>query len=364
MLGRWTAGRILAGVLLAAVLTLPATPVAALSPAPPPDPAFVDESVGAYLARLDASGEHAGLDVLAAAPTLDFRAHPRELGRLWVQEVVFGAGESGFRRRASEEAAGGGETPRRALARLVTEASRNDGRALLRAAARLYTTHWTEAAPSRLRLFDLESGALDAAAPAPMSVRHRSFVPEGETEAIRLTWPLDGGDGAAVVRYDDAGLPPDVVFFSAGDQRTIPLSGVARVDFIVAGSEMGRDVEAPVECSREASPFWRLEGRAEATPGGPRLTWSTASHEGLRGWAIFREEVASDGRIGRSGPELVPSSEASSDSFAYAFVDTGAAGDTYYRYTVWAVTEEGLLTRAFRASLESGRIDAARLRRE
>jgi hypothetical protein len=197
-----------------------------------------------------------------------------------------------------------------------------------------------------------------------MSVRHRAYVPEGEAEALRLTWPLDGGDGAAVVRYDDAGLPPDVVFFSAGDQRTIPLSGVARVDFIVAGAETGRDVEAPVDCTREASPFWRLEARAEATSGGPRLNWSTASHEGLRGWAIFREEVGPDGRIGRSGPQLVPSSEASSDSFAYAFVDTAAAADTFYRYTVWAVTEEGLLTRAFRVSLETGRIDPARLRRE
>jgi hypothetical protein len=360
MLRTWSTGLFVAGVLLGAV---PASPASAASPAP--DAAFVDESVGAYLARLDAAGDPPGMDALAAAGMLDFRAHPRELGRLWVQEIVLGAGEPGFRRRAAEEAAGGGETPRRALARLVMEAARTDGRALLRAAARLYATHWTEASPSRLRLFDLEAGAMDAAPPAPMSVRHRSYVPDGDAEAIRLAWPWDAGDGAAIVRYDDTALPPDVVFFSAGDLRVIPLSGVARVDFIVAGSDLGMDgLKAPVECTRQTLPFGRLEARAEATPTGPRLVWSTASHEGLRGWAIFREEVAPDGRIGRTGPELVPSSEASTDSFAYAFVDTSAAADSFYRYTVWAVTEEGLLTRAFRATLETGRLDTAKLRRE
>jgi hypothetical protein len=360
---KWSHGLFVAEVLLAGVLVLPAMARAASLP----EAAFVDEAVGAYMAgKLEAAGaDFAAIDSLAAAALLDFRLHPRELGRLWVQEVVLGAGGSGFRRQAAEEAAGGGETPRRALARLVTEAARSDGRALLRAAARLYATRGTEASPSRLRLFDLEAGALDAAPPAPMSVRHRSYVPEGETDAIRLAWPSDGGDGAAVVRYDDAGLPPDVVFFAAGDGRTIPLSGVARIDFVVAGSDLGRaGLVAPVECTREASPFRRLEARAEATTSGPRLTWSTVSHEGLRGWAIFREEVAPDGRIGRAGPELVPSSEASSESFGYAFVDTGAAAETFYRYTVWAVTEEGLLTRAFTATLETGRIDIAKLRRD
>jgi len=362
----WLSGLTLAGVLLAATPVMRASSAAGAGPASVPDGAFLDEAVGAYLGPPEASGDAADVELLGAAVLLDFRAHPRELGRLWVQEVVLGAGETGFRRRVVEEAAGGGETPRRALSRLVTEAARNDGRALLRSAARLYANMWTEASPSRLRLFDLESGALDAAPPAAMTVRHRSFVSEGETEALRLSWPADGGDGAAVVRYADAALPPDVVFFAAGDRRTIPLSGVARIDFLVAGSEAGiREVKAPVECVRESgSPFWSLEARAEASTLGPRLIWSTGSHAGLRGWAIFREEIGADGRIVRTGPEVVPSSETSSDSFGYAFVDTSAAADTFYRYTVWAVTEEGLLTRAFAATLETGRIEGTRPRRD
>jgi hypothetical protein len=363
MLRPWSSGLLVAGILLAAA---PASPASAAGLAPAPDGAFVDEAVGAYLARTEAGAEAGELEILAAATLLDFRAHPRALGRLWVQEVVLGSGGAGLTRRAFEEAAGGGETPRRALSRLVTEAARGDGQALVRSAARLYATVWSEASPSRLRLFDLEAGALDAAPPAPMSVRHRSFLPEGETDTLRLAWPWDGGDGAAVVRYVDAGLPADVVFFLAGDRRAIPLSGVARIDFLVVGSEIGTPgLRAPVECTRESgSPFWRLEAHAEAGSTGPRLTWSTASHEGLRAWAIFREEIAPDGRILRAGPEVVPSSEASSESFRYAFVDTSAAAETFYRYTVWAVTEEGLLTRAFSATLETGRLGAVRFRRD
>ncbi len=104
-----------------------------------------------------------------------------------------------------------------------------------------------------------------------------------------------------------------------------------------------------------AAPFSRLEARASTGNGGPRLTWTTASHAGLWGWAVFREELLPDGRVARTGPELVPSSETALESFGYAFVDTAAAPDTFYRYTVWAVTDEGLLARAFSATLETGR---------
>jgi hypothetical protein len=48
----------------------------------------------------------------------------------------------------------------------------------------------------------------------------------------------------------------------------------------------------------------------------------------------------------RTGPEVVPSSERANEPFGYAFVDTAATAGTFYRYTVWAVTDEGLLARA------------------
>jgi hypothetical protein len=349
----------LSGLLVAAILVGCAPVLTAASAVPSdPDPAFVAQAVESFVteAAYRATTEE-DLWTLAAAPLLEFWAHPDALGRLWVQEVAFSAGDGSLWRRAREEAAASGEGPRAAMARLVTELSRSDGRILVRAAARLFVTLEPESSPSRLRLADLEAGALDAAPPAALSVRHRSILPDGETDALVLAWPPDGGEGAAVVRYSDRALPPDVVFFGPGDRRAIPLSGVARVDFLVAGSDPGAPaLRAPVDCVRDASAlFSRLEARASAGPGGPRLTWTTASHAGLWGWAIFREEVLSDGRIARTGPELVPSSETALESFGYAYVDTSASPDTFYRYTVWAVTDEGLLARAFWATLETGR---------
>jgi hypothetical protein len=172
---------------------------------------------------------------------------------------------------------------------------------------------------------------------------------------LRVAWPPDGAAGAAVVRYRDAGLAPDVVFFAAGDARAIPLSGVARIDWLVAGSADGaRGVIAPAYGALSSDiPYRRLEARAAAAAEGPQLIWTTASHEGLWGWAIFREEVLSDGRIARTGPEIVPSSERAEGSFRYEFVDSSTTPGAFYRYTVWAVTSEGVLARAFAATLKT-----------
>jgi hypothetical protein len=226
---------------------------------------------------------------------------------------------------------------------------------LLRAAARLFAAIEPETSPSRLRLLDVQSGAIDAALPAALTVRHRSFLPETD-ETLRVAWPPDGAAGAAVVRYLDAALSPDVVFFAAGDARAIPLSGVARIDWLVAGSADGpRAVIAPVYCALSSEiPFRRLEARALAGDEGPRLIWTTAGHEGLWGWAIFRQEVLADGRIARTGPEIVPSSERAEETFRYEFVDARATPGAFYRYTVWAVTSEGVLARGFAATLKAG----------
>ena len=350
----------LSGLLVAGILVGCAPVLIAVSAVPSdPDPVFVEQAVASFVAdAAHRATTDEDLWTLAAAPLLDFRAHPGALGRLWVQEVAFAAGDGSLWRRAREEAAASGEGPRAAMARLVTELSRSDGRVLLRAAARLLRDSRARGLALAPEARSISRRGLSTLLLRRRSrVRHRSILPDGETDALVLAWPPDGGEGAAVVRYSDRALPPDVVFFGPGDRRAIPLSGVARVDFLVAGSEpVAPGLRAPVDCVRDASAlFSGLEARASAGPGGPRLTWTTASHAGLWGWAIFREEVLSDGRIARTGPEIVPSSEASLESFGYAYVDTSAAPDTFYRYTVWAVTDEGLLARAFWATLETGR---------
>ena len=58
-----------------------------------------------------------------------------------------------------------------------------------------------------------------------------------------------------------------------------------------------------------------------------------------------------------TGPQIVPSSERSEDSSGYVYVDSGASPGSFYRYTVWAVTDEGLLARAFAVTLRAGESD-------
>jgi hypothetical protein len=315
---------------------------------------FLSPALAAFLSAPAGETRDEETWTLAAAGELDFAVRPAILGRLWVAEAARTAGPAVLR-DAWQRAADLGEPPTAVLLQAVSEESgRTEESLLLGAAVRLYASLEPEASPSRLRLLDVESGSIDAAAPAPLTVRHRTFLPEVE-ETLRIAWPQDGGAGAAVVRYRDRALPPDVVVFAAGERRAIPLSGVARIDWLIAGGAGGgRGLAAPVYCDLSATvPFSGLEARAAADADGPRLTWTTASHEGLWGWAVFREEVLSDGRIARKGPEIVPSAEASPESFRYQFVDSASAPGTYYRYTVWAVTGEGVLARAFSATLKT-----------
>ncbi len=325
-----------------------------------PGDAFLAPSIAEYLsapAGGEAEGRYGETWMAAASPLLDFRGRPELLGRFWVDEVVRTAGGPVILREAWERAAEGGESPTAVLLRTISETyGQSEEGLLVLAAARLYAgLEPPEPSPSRLRLLDVESGAIDAAAPAALSVRHRAFLPETD-ETLRVDWPRDGGAGAAVVRYTDAALPPDMVLFGAGDRRAIPLSGVSRIDWLVAGSSAGgTGVAAPVYADLSATvPYNRLEARAAADGDGARLIWTTASHEGLWGWAVFREEVLADGRVRRSGPEIVPSAESAETSFRYSYLDAAAVPGTFYRYTVWAVTTEGLLARAFAATLRAG----------
>src|SRR5262249_45702331 len=178
--------------------------------------------------------------------------------------------------------------------------------------ARLYAAQETGPSPSRVSVMDLETRGLDAATPAVFALRHRVLIPaaEGSLTALRVTWPEQGSAATAVVRYRDAALPADVLYISPGKSHSIPLAGVARIDFAVAGSLAGPPLSGAIALieSVGAFPFAGLSAQAQAVAGGPRLSWTTASHEGLAGWAVFREEVLADGHIARTGPEVVPSS--------------------------------------------------------
>jgi hypothetical protein len=139
------------------------------------------------------------------------------------------------------------------LLKAYTDSTREaESQLLLRFASRLYTTFEPEPGPSRIGLSDLQIGGLDAGAPAAFTLRHRTFLPSPDSPAaLRLTWPEESAAASAIVRYRDSALPPDVVFFAPGAVRAIPLAGVARVDWLVAGSA-GPAPGSPVQVASKA----------------------------------------------------------------------------------------------------------------
>jgi hypothetical protein len=318
------------------------------------DRTFATEAAAVLISASEASEDAEPTRIVAAASELSLERNPDTLGRLYLDELTRAAGP-GFLRAAWERASESGEEILPVLLATYTERTgESEDTPLLRFGARLYSTLEVEAAPSRVNLLDLEAGALDAAAPSRFALRHRTFLPAEGTPALRVSWPEDGSAGAVVVRYRDTALPADVVFLSHGDVRNVPLAGVARLDWIVAGGIPGAALRAPVGFEQAGSfPYAGLLAHAAAGPDGTRVLWNTTAHTGLAGWAIFREEVLSDGRIARTGPEIVPSSEGAEESFGYAYLDPAASPGTFYRYTVWAVTKDGLLSRAFSVTLRT-----------
>ena len=83
------------------------------------------------------------------------------------------------------------------------------------------------------------------------------------------------------------------------------------------------------------------------------LEWGTARQSDVGGWAIFRAEVDDSGRIRTSAPEWLPSSNGPQQQSLYSFVDSTAVPGRYYRYDVWAVTEDGALSRSFREMIRA-----------
>jgi hypothetical protein len=322
------------------------------------DRSFLTAAAAVYLS----SGAGPGQDredaaLSAAAPTLDLAAQPESLGSLYLEEFARATGGAATLRAVWEKAAETGQDVLPLLLKAYSDSTREaDSQLLLRFASRLYTTLEPESGPSRIGMLDLQIGGLDASLPAVFTLRHRSFLPSLDSPAaLRMTWPEDGAPASAVVRYRDGALPPDVVFFTPGAARAIPLAGVARVDWLVAGSA-GAAPSSPIPVAVEGLsgfPYSGLVAHASGGLDGPRVWWTTASHEGLAGWAVFREEVQTDGRVTRTGPEILPASDHGGESLRYMFVDPFSTPGTFYRYTVWAVTEDGTLARAFAATLRT-----------
>ncbi len=271
----------------------------------------------------------------------------------WIRQMASDAG-AGFVPAVWSGRVAEGEASLDAFGAAYREQGGSPGDAFYRALAGLYAADEVIADPARLAEADLASGGLNAAAPPARSWRLFTTFPSG-TGGWSVAWPDDGARAFAVVHYED-GLPSDVVPFSAGDRKTLPASGVSRIDWVVTGSENGGALlSSPASVLRETEfPMAGLSAEARSEAGeGVALSWSTASHRDLSGWAILRSEVTEDGRVVQAEPESLPAQLEDPQGASYDFVDTSAIPGRYYRYDVWAVTADGALSRAFRVTLRA-----------
>lgn len=172
---------------------------------------------------------------------------------------------------------------------------------------------------------------------------------------MRVSWPAAGSPGFAVLHYEDS-LPSDVVRFAPGDVKVLPLSGVSRIDWIVSGrGEAPSSLAEPVSTSSLTDfPVSGLGARAVSEPGeGVSLEWQADRQQGLSGWAIFRTEIDLTGSVIRAQPQWLPSQSGEQSHALYSFVDSSVSPGRYYRYVVWAVTEDGALSRSFQATIRA-----------
>ena len=320
------------------------------------DRGFLTTAAAEYLSGdTESANAVEDLRAVAAAPTIRLADHARTMGSALLDEFVRAAGGRTAIREAWEQASERAEEPIASVSRLYAERAGDGigaGSLLLRAAVRVYATVEPEPAPAGIGLWDLQAGAFDAGAPEEWTFRHRAYLPAESVGAVRFEWPSTGGAAALIVRYRDPDLPPDVVWLAPGTAHAVSLPGVARIDWVVAGANPAGPAAPVFFEAASGYPYAGLVPRASASADGARVVWTTASHGSLAGWAVFREEVLADGRIARTGPEIVPAATDSAESYRYAYLDPGARPGTYYRYTVWAVTDEGLMTRAFSATLK------------
>ncbi len=290
----------------------------------------------------------------AASPEGSLAGAPREvLAALWIRELMRGAGPD-FLPRVWPTLAGPSDPYARLASAYEKESGEPASEAFGRALRRAYSSVDVIPDLSRLTQSDLEAGGLDASEPGFLSWRYASTEPE-RNGGERLAWPEDGARGFAVVHYDDD-LPVDLVELRPGEGRYLPWNGIARIDWIVEGGEgPASELAAPAAATpQEPFPVAGLSARAESVPqDGVRLEWSTSSHRDLIGWAILRRQVDATGDVVMSPAEWLPARERDLAGSSYLYLDSGATPGRFYRYDVWAVTTEGLLSRCFRVTLRA-----------
>ena len=290
---------------------------------------------------------------------------PSVLGRLWVDEVARAAGGTGFLREVWERAAGAAASRRcpmrsRACSPRASGETARPRSLLRRRGAAVHAAVEPEAAPSRLRLLDLESGALDAARArgASRCATARSCPRTDETLRVRVA----AGRRPRAPRSCGIATPRLAARRRLLRRRAtcapIPLSGVARVDWVVAGSAGGRPRRRARRRLRRRSVGRSLHAGSRRAPSRDPSGAAPDLDDGEPRGPVGLGDLPRGGpgrrahRAHRSRDRAFLGERRRSRSDTSSWTRPRRPG-AFYRYTVWAVTSEGLLARAFAATLKA-----------
>jgi hypothetical protein len=272
----------------------------------------------------------------------------------WIDEMASRAGANFISSVWTRRVASGEASLRAFAAEYAESARQSPWDAFQRVLERAYSRSEVYGDLSRLTDQDRAAGALDASRPGAFAWRFFS-APVDSGGGMSVSWPKDASSGFAILHYEDA-LPSDVVRFAPGKTNVLPLSGVSRIDWVVSGNgEAASALAAPVSTAAVAGyPVSGLSARAIAEPGqGVSLEWNAARQQNLSGWAILRTEIDDSDKVVQAAPQWLPAQTGEQEHSLYSFVDSSAAAGRYYRYDVWAVTEDGALSRSFRATIRA-----------
>ncbi len=219
-----------------------------------------------------------------------------------------------------------------------------------------------EIVASRLAAADAPSGASPAfsrrawlagdvvpAAPIPLGWRRVSLQTEDERAGLEIGLPEAGARAARLLLLyrGDGGF--DSLPVSSGATRVVPAAGTASVQIVLADGDGA--VEAPLRVRRVPDyPVALASSRAGWASGGIEIAWETSRHKDLLGWIVERRDETDPDAVVLVRDTLPATSDAESAT-GYLWIDRDAVPDHRYRYRVLALTEDGLLSEVFEASV-------------
>jgi len=200
----------------------------------------------------------------------------------------------------------------------------------------------------------LVPGDLSLGAPAPLGWVRATFERLDERAGLEVVLPdtRAARAGRAVLVYRPIAGEPDTLHLPPGSSRVLPLSGAGALSIVLVDGSDGGDVFVRLR-RVPGYPAVLASSAAEWRDGAVQLAWRTSAHQELLAWVVSRFREDEEGRLALDGRELVPTTDASEEGSGFLLVDREALPGLRYRYRVFGLTKDGLLSEAFEAAVEA-----------